>query len=86
MGRQRQIEANRRNAQKSTGPRTGAGRTISSKNALRHGLTAKQVVVCDEDPKDFEAFHDWLYEGLDPVGAREEILAEEIISYEWRRR
>src|SRR5262249_50109860 len=40
----KQIEANRRNAMKSTGPRTEAGKEQSRRNALRHGLTAETVV------------------------------------------
>jgi hypothetical protein len=39
----RQVEANRRNALKSTGPRTEAGKQVSRRNALRHGLTAETV-------------------------------------------
>ena len=39
-----QIEANRRNAQNSTGPRTEAGKQRSSRNAVRHGLTAETVI------------------------------------------
>jgi len=42
-----QIEANRRNAQQSTGPRTDAGKKTSSLNALRHGLTSRIVVLPD---------------------------------------
>ena len=40
----KQIEANRRNAQNSTGPRTEAGKERSSRNAVRHGLTAETVI------------------------------------------
>ncbi len=40
----RQIEANRRNSQKSTGPRTEAGKQASRCNAVRHGLTAETVI------------------------------------------
>src|ERR1700685_3206451 len=43
------MEANRRNAQHSTGPRTEAGLKISSLNALRHGLTSRVVVLPSED-------------------------------------
>jgi hypothetical protein len=39
MASERQIAANRRNARKSTGPRSGAGRKRASRNAYRHGLT-----------------------------------------------
>src|SRR5262245_743186 len=40
MANERQIAANRRNARKSTGPRSGGGKNRSSRNAYRHGLTA----------------------------------------------
>src|SRR6516165_7024100 len=42
MATAKQIAANRRNAQRSTGPRTAAGRSVSSRNALRHGLSLPQ--------------------------------------------
>jgi hypothetical protein len=42
MATEKQIAANRRNAQRSTGPRTAAGKSISSRNALRHGLSLPQ--------------------------------------------
>jgi hypothetical protein len=41
----RQADANRRNALKSTGPNTEAGKDISRRNAIRHGLTAETVIV-----------------------------------------
>jgi hypothetical protein len=51
----RQLRANRFNALKSTGgPRTVAGKTVSSRNALRHGLTAIHVVVQGEDAAKYE--------------------------------
>ena len=52
----RQIEANRRNALKSTGPKTEAGKHSSRCNAVRHGLTAETVIGALEDAEDaFEA-------------------------------
>jgi hypothetical protein len=51
-----QIEANRRNALRSTGPRTPAGKQASRLNALRHGLRASEVIIPgQEDPEEFEA-------------------------------
>jgi hypothetical protein len=52
----RQIEANRRNALKSTGPKTAAGKEQSRCNAVRHGLTAETVIGALEDAEDYKAF------------------------------
>ena len=52
----RQIEANRRNALKSTGPRTDAGKRAARCNALRHGLMAETVIGALEDAEDYKAF------------------------------
>jgi hypothetical protein len=81
-----QIEANRRNAQLSTGPRTERGRRISSMNALRHGLTAQHVTVFDEAEKDFRRFHRDLTRVLQPKGAMEAQLCERVIICAWRLR
>ena len=74
-----QIEANRRNARLSTGPRTEQGRKASSMNALRHGLTAQHVTVFDETEADFRRFHRQLLRVLRPEGAMEAQLAERAI-------
>jgi len=52
----RQIQANRRNALKSTGPRTKAGKHASRCNAVRHGLTAETVITALEGAEDYKAF------------------------------
>jgi hypothetical protein len=56
MTSSRQIEANRRNALRSTGPRTDKGKRQSRHNALRHGLTAETVIDGLEDSEDYRAF------------------------------
>jgi hypothetical protein len=81
-----QIEANRRNAQRSTGPRTEAGRLVASRNALKHGLTARQLILFDETEADFAAFHGEMVEALAPGDALEAALAERIILCAWRLR
>ena len=52
----RQLEANRLNALRSTGPRTDVGKGRSRLNAVRHGLTAETVIPNLEDPEDYQAF------------------------------
>jgi len=52
----RQIEANRCNATKSTGPKTEAGKMQSRRNAVRHGLSAETVVEIVEDLEDYKGF------------------------------
>ena len=62
MASQRQIAANRLNAQAYTGPRTAEGKAASSGNALTHGLTARTVLLAGEDPEEYrrlrESKHD----------------------------
>ena len=53
MSSLKKIEANRRNALKSTGPRTPEGKERSRRNALRHGLTAETVIAALEDAEDY---------------------------------
>jgi len=86
MATEKQIEANKRNAQKSTGPTTEVGRSRSSRNALKHGLTAEQVTMEGEQARQFESFRDDILESLCPQGALEEQLAERIALCWWRLR
>jgi hypothetical protein len=50
-----QINANRANAQKSTGPRSVEGKSVSRFNALKHGIDAASIVIPGEDPAEYEA-------------------------------
>src|SRR6266545_3646920 len=63
--------ANAANAQLSTGPATPEGKAISSQNAIKHGLTAKHVVVREDEIQDFNDLRDFLFTELDPQGALE---------------
>ena len=49
MASQKQIEANRRNAQRSTGPASELGKAVAKFNALKHGMTADTAVLPYED-------------------------------------
>ena len=78
--------ANRRNAGLSTGPKTAAGKAAASKNALKHGILSRQVVLPDEDPGEFEDFRRRLTEDLKPTGELETVFAERIMLGAWRLR
>src|ERR1019366_5444662 len=86
MSNDQQITANRLNAQRSTGPRTPAGKARVSSNALKHGLTGREVVLPNENPDDFEFFRADLLSSLDPQGELEGALAEKIVADFWRLR
>jgi hypothetical protein len=81
-----QFAANRRNAQLSTGPRTGAGIAVAKMNALSHGLRAAAPVVPGEDPAAWEEYRDAVLDDLAPVGALEEELADRVALLSWRLR
>lgn len=87
---EKQIAANRRNAQRSTGPKTIQGKAIASRNSLKHGLLAKEVVITEgENPESREEFDNVLSdltEQFSPQGALEEILVEKIAVAYWRLR
>jgi hypothetical protein len=87
MTSERQRLANRRNALKSTGPRTVAGKALVRLNAVRHGLRAATVVVPGlEAPAEWERFRADAVASLSPVGALEETLAERAAALLWRLR
>jgi hypothetical protein len=82
----RQIEANRRNALKSTGPRTDAGKEVSRRNAVRHGLTAETVIGALEDAEDYKAFEAAITADYDAQSAVERELVLRLASVLWRLR
>jgi hypothetical protein len=82
----RQIEANRRNALKSTGPRTEAGKKVSRRNAVRHGLTAETVISALEDAEDYKAFETAITADYDAQSAVERELILRLASILWRLR
>ena len=82
----RQIESNRRNALRSTGPKTETGKQRSSKNAVRHGLTAETVIEPLEDPEDYKAFEQAVTADYDAETAVERELVLRLASLLWRLR
>ncbi len=86
MTSQEQTEANRRNALKSTGPKSTKGKDRARLNALKHGLLAKDIVLPCEDEQDFEGLRRALITELRPEGTLEEQFAERIVACLWRLR
>jgi hypothetical protein len=82
----RQIEANRRNALRSTGPKTEEGKRESRRNALRHGLTAETVIDGLEDCEDYRAFEAAVIADYDARTAVERELVLRLASLLWRLR
>ncbi len=78
MTTQKQIEANRRNSRRSTGPKTRTGKAESKMNAMKHGLLAADLVVRDEDPAEFAGVLESLIDELQPQGPLEEQLVERV--------
>ena len=86
MATNRQITANRRNAQKSTGPRSSAGKSASKRNALAHGLRAAEVLLPDEDESGYRQFKQEVFNDFAPANAVESELVGRIVNYCWRLR
>ena len=79
-----QYTANRLNAEKSHGPTSPAGRARSSMNALRHGLTARVVVLPSEDMEAYHVFSKEIVDSLDPQTPVERQFAQTIADNQWR--
>jgi hypothetical protein len=74
MATEAQIEANRRNAQESTGPRTPNGKAAVRQNAFRHGFCSSFALMRDESKDEAQQLLAALIEENQPVGVNEEIL------------
>lgn len=86
MTSERQIAANRRNAQRSTGPRSPEGREISSRNSQRHGVLSQRVTT---DVEENELYERMLNSFMDEYGPRSEteiLLVERLANLFWRER
>jgi hypothetical protein len=80
----KQQEANRANAQLSTGPTTPEGKETSSRNATKHGLTARRLVLTPDQKAEFTNLHESLLKSWNPVDAQESALVLHIAESQWR--
>src|SRR5215217_327083 len=84
MASQKQIEANRRNAQKSTGPITDLGKATARFNALKHGMTASTAVLPYEDAASYAELRESFVAAYRPANAVEAALVETVANSYWR--
>ncbi len=86
----RKVESNRRNSQKSTGPKTAAGKKRVSRNAVRHGFFSKFLLIQhrdgNENQNEYNDFYTDVRKHYQPVGWLEEIWVEKITVGSWRLR
>ena len=75
--------ANAANAQYSTGPKTGAGKARSSRNAVRHGLTSQVLVIREDERETFDEFEQGLREELGPEGNLESFTFDQLVHAAW---
>ena len=80
----KQIRANRRNAKKSTGPKTPEGKERTRFNALVHGLRAESAIIPGEDPAKFDQHLERLKEAWKPQDDMEKSLVEQIAINQWK--
>jgi len=83
MSTQRQIEANRRNAAKSTGPTSVEGKAVSRMNAIRSGIHADSAIIIGEDPEALAQLAETFYHDHQPQTAMERALLDNIIRDAW---
>jgi hypothetical protein len=84
MSSKRRIEASRRNGALSKGPKTAAGKSRSSQNALKHGILSERVVLTIEDKDNFDAALDHYIDKFDPQDGVEMGFVEQMASLFWR--
>jgi hypothetical protein len=82
----KQQAASRANAQKSTGPRTAAGKAVSRFNALKHGIYAVHQIMFDEKPGDLAELTAEYHELYAPADSHERFLVDAMVHNEWRLR
>lgn len=86
MASERQIKANRGNAKNSTGPRTDAGKKVSARNSMKHGVLSEKTVSGYEDNQVFDQLLNGLVKQFRPETVLELTLVERLANLFWRER
>jgi hypothetical protein len=84
MATNEQIAANRRNAKKSTGPTSPAGKAAASMNNLRHGLSARTIILPGETQEEFDEILAGLQQEYQPQSSSEHYLVREAAVAHWK--
>ena len=86
---ERRIQANRRNALRSTAPKSARGKRTVARNAIKHGLLAREVVITagdgEENLEEFHSLLEGLWDSYEPMGVVEESLVQAIAACWWRK-
>ena len=83
MASQKQIDTNRTNARKSTGPRSVEGKAASRMNALKSGIDAKSQIIRGEEAANLETLRSEYYDRFHPTAPVERMLVDALIDTEW---
>ena len=86
MTSQKQIEANQKNAKRSTGPKSNEGKAIVARNAIRHGILSEYVPVDETEFDLYSEYCEVMLHELEPRGNLQSLLADRVISTGWRLR
>jgi len=80
---QRKIEANRRNAKKSTGPKTEEGKARSAMNSIKYGIYSDKYLIKDESYEEFDNYRRKILKCLNPTNAVLFDMATHVVSNGW---
>jgi hypothetical protein len=86
MSSQAQLDANRLNSQKSTGPTSPEGKAVSALNALKSGIHAYSEIIKHEDPAELAALTAGFLLDFHPIGHNQLALVDTLVSAEWTQR
>lgn len=78
MASEKQLEANRKNSQLSTGPITVEGKVMVARNATKHGVLSAKVPIDAAERDEFELFTTTIEQALQPIDAFESLLVDRI--------
>src|SRR5688500_11501626 len=82
----KKLAANRRNARKSTGPRTDAGKRVASRNAVTHAIFCRDLLAADEEQAELVELRESLRDALRPRDAVEHGLVDSVVAARWQLR